>query len=165
MNEMVKNFYKLPDTVQEALICASKIPELTFCKMDKGIHPGTSDWISRVVNEYPIAAVEPEAFAWGVKLRSRLLMVFSADHDWEYREDLKAYDKVVAELNDKYGTIVLSSELAGNRTGYGLAAHLLVPFAQITKITYDENRNPVTTVDNVRERIDFMNKENRYGTL
>jgi hypothetical protein len=125
MNEMVENFHKLPDTVQEALICASEISELEFHKLYKLVYPETSDWISRVVDEYPIAAVEPEAFIWGAKLRSAMQMVFSADHAREYEEDIKTYNKVVSELNEKYGVIALSSEFAETRTGYGLAAHPL----------------------------------------
>jgi hypothetical protein len=125
MNDMIETFHQLPITVQKALICASELSELEFHQLYKLVYPKTEDWVSQVSDEYPIVAIEPEAFIWGAKLRSAMQMVFSADHAREYEEDIKTYNKVVSELNEKYGVIALSSEFAETRTGYGLAAHPL----------------------------------------
>jgi len=165
MNEMVENFHQLPVTVQEALITASELSEFDFRELSQHvIRRPVSYWLPKIQDKYPIAGIEPEAFFDGVSLRQALYMVFTCDHFWEWDEDIKTYDAIVSKLNSKYGVIALPSDLTGNRTGYGLAAHLLVPFGQVSETAYDENRNPVTIVDNVRERIDRLNKENRYGT-
>lgn len=166
MDEMVKNFQKLSSTVQEALLTASELAESDFIELSKYvIQPDASYWLPKIQDKYPIAGIEPEVFYDGFKLRNALFMIFTCDHASDWEIDLKNYEKVVTHLNEKYGVIALSYDSTGNRTGYGIAAHRLVPFAQVLQTTYDENHNPVTVVDNVQERIDRQNKENRYGTL
>jgi len=88
-------------------------------------------------SHFPAVLAYPEAFSTGVELKSRVNMVISADSTSDYNNDIAAYDRMVNELNEKYGRVaILSDEIDRQSPGYGIIGYRFSPWKQITVTTY-----------------------------
>ena len=155
------DFYQLNPAVQEALLVAMDMSERDFWKLDREYSEDNIDAREAIEAQYPIVAVETEAFRDGMSLRLKMLMVFSADSETDYRNDIEAYDAEAERLNHRYGNIVVPAVEARKTEAWGYIHSRKTPFGVVYTETKLKDGTSETSVEYPQAKIDIEDEENR----